>query len=170
MSIMSFSAIVCPWLDVDLLYAHMLRGAIEGRLSHLLPRWFRTVDWVGPAREKNSLKILRHSRELNRIETTERTVSEKYSLSHWAITTDLLVYKWKSLICSPKEQWTANKNLLMHFCIELIRTSVTHSSYQPSPIEYFRKWSSCFVLSPNLWLWMLCCFRAGRRNKYIINI
>ena len=47
-----------------LLDVHRSCGAVEGRLSHFLPRWLRT-GWQGVINREKSLEILRHSWELN---------------------------------------------------------------------------------------------------------
>jgi len=52
------------WTSAFLLDVHRLSDAIEGRLRHFLPRWFRTGWQVWSAREK-SLEILHCGWELN---------------------------------------------------------------------------------------------------------
>jgi len=55
----------CQWLDLGLpAQVHGLCGAIDGRLSHLLPHWPRTGWRVWSAREK-FLEIICHGRKLN---------------------------------------------------------------------------------------------------------
>ena len=68
------------WTLASLL--HRSSGAIAGKLSHFLPRWLRT-GWQSVRK-----KSLKHSAMAgNWTRATERTDSEIYSFSYWAIMT-----------------------------------------------------------------------------------